>query len=167
MLGRPSRLPEDSASAGPFRSLEPGPRLFLPQQGAKPGLFLLQADVVEDVEEWLQQSGRVLDGAFTGGGLAIFDFGLREKALAVTEDSNGDLFVVGHQQPPGGDYEFLVMKLSAAGVPDTDFGTGGYLVEHRVDEARAVALDTQGRIVVGGKRVGSTRAIHLSRHLKN
>lgn len=56
---------------------------------------------------------------------------------------------------------------SAAGALDPDFGVTGYTLESRGDEARAVGLDTQGRLLVGGQQMGSANRIQLSRHFLN
>jgi hypothetical protein len=57
--------------------------------------------------------------------------------------------------------------MSTDGILDNEFGTAGYTLEYRVDEARAVAIDTQGRIVVGGQEMGTLHAVEITRHLPN
>ncbi|TFH55416.1 MAG: hypothetical protein E4G90_11730 [Gemmatimonadales bacterium] len=112
--------------------------------------------------------GGALDGTFAGGGSRSYDFGLlRHRFQGVTEDPAGNLIVVGRHTTIAGWLNFLVARMSPAGILDPTFGTGGYLLEHRVDDARAVALDGQGRIVVGGQEVRSESGIHLTRHIPN
>lgn len=112
-------------------------------------------------------SSGVLDGSFGSGGIQLYDFALPERFLAVTETGGGNLLFVGHQRTFGGFWEFLVVKTSAAGALDPDFGVRGYTLESRGDEARAVGLDTQGRLLVGGQQMGSANRIQLSRHFLN
>ncbi|MEN8374571.1 MAG: hypothetical protein ABFS34_03915 [Gemmatimonadota bacterium] len=107
------------------------------------------------------------DGAFAGGGFAAYDFGQPDRFIGAAQDASGDLLVVGRQQTPGFDFEFLVVKMSSAGVLDPNFGHGGYLLQQEVDEARAVGFDTLGRILVGGQRLGSVKSLELTRHLPN
>lgn len=103
----------------------------------------------------LQPSGQ-LDASFAGTGWLTANFGLRDRLQAVVEDAAGNLVVVGHQRTsealPDARHEFLVARFLANGVIDAQFGHAGYTLDHReANDARAVALDTQGRIVVGGE----------------
>jgi uncharacterized delta-60 repeat protein len=105
----------------------------------------------------------VPDATFAGGGLALYDFGLPDRFQAATLDASGNLIVVGHQRTTGLDYEFLVTRMSADGVLDESFGVAGYTLELRVDDARAVGVDSQGRIIVGGQERGNVRSINMTR----
>ena len=72
--------------------------------------------------------------------------------------------VAGHAQySTAGDYDFAVARLNPDGSPDMSFGTAGKatvpfdLGGDHFDEAAAVALQPDGRIVVAGSaRVSST-----------
>jgi uncharacterized delta-60 repeat protein len=112
--------------------------------------------------------GGSLDGTFGSGGVAAYDLGVADQLRAVVQDASGNLVMVGRHRTIGGTFvEFLIVRTSGNGVLDATFGVGGFLLERRSDEARAVALDTQGRIVIGGQEIGSLRGIHLTRHLPN
>jgi uncharacterized delta-60 repeat protein len=109
----------------------------------------------------------VLDGTFAGGGLQFYDFGLSERFQGATTDASGNLVVVGRQATPEGDFEFLVTRMSASGVLEHGFATAGYLTELTVDEARWVAIDAAGRIIVGGQAQGSVHGMEITRHIPN
>jgi DNA-binding transcriptional regulator/RsmH inhibitor MraZ len=84
----------------------------------------------------------------------------------VKEDAQGRLVIAGHQRTGAGRYDQLVVRMSANGVLDAGFAVGGYLLENLLDDARAVVLDDQGRIVVGGLGRNAF-GLHISRHLPN
>jgi uncharacterized delta-60 repeat protein len=108
------------------------------------------------------------DGTFAGGGYQTYDFGFsNQRFQAATPDGAGGLIAVGYQRVAGGDYEWLLSGLTFDGALDPDFGIGGYLTEIRVDRARAVKMDSAGRIVVGGQADNSVRGIELTRHIRN
>ncbi|MDH3272335.1 MAG: delta-60 repeat domain-containing protein, partial [Gemmatimonadota bacterium] len=108
------------------------------------------------------------DATFAGGGYQTYDFGFNnERFQAATPDGTGGLIAVGYQRVAGGDYEWLVSRMSFDGVLDRDFAIAGYLTEIRVDNPLAVAIDSAGRIVVGGQAEGTLRGIELTRHIPN
>ena len=94
-----------------------------------------------------------LDAAFGNAGKVILDERVGE-GLAVQSD--GKLVLVGSVEtatPPATQTQFRVMRLTANGAPDTSFGTGGKVstaFSTRGDAARALAIQTDGRIVVAG-----------------
>ena len=102
----------------------------------------------------LQSSGQ-LDNSFAGTGWITPDFGLRERLQSVVEDPAGNLIVVGHQRTSeagtAADYEYLVARFRASGEIDGPFGHAGYTVDHRADDALSAALDSSGRLIVGGE----------------
>jgi uncharacterized delta-60 repeat protein len=108
------------------------------------------------------------DAAFSGGGYQTYDFGFsNERFQAATLDGAGGLIAVGYIVLAGGDFEWLVTGMSLDGVPDPDFAISGYLTEPRVDNAKAVRIDSAGRIVVGGQGRNTSRGIELTRHIRN
>ncbi|HSH76591.1 MAG TPA: hypothetical protein VLA09_12955, partial [Longimicrobiales bacterium] len=108
------------------------------------------------------------DAAFSGAGYQTYDFGFgNERFQAATLDGAGGLIAVGYIVVAGGDYEWLVTRMSLDGVPDPDFAISGYLTEIRVDNAKAVRIDSAGRIVVGGQDRNTLRGIELTRHIPN
>lgn len=66
----------------------------------------------------------------------------------------------------GGDYEWLLARMSQTGVLDDTLGIAGHTLEYRVD-ALEVLVDGSGRIVVGGQRRGSLQGVQLTRHRVN
>lgn len=84
---------------------------------------------------------------------AVVDLGGDDKAFASVLQPDGKLLLVGTDAGTGSD--FLAVRLDAAGLPDASFNSIGV---RRVgfggtDEARSVALQPDGRIVVAGYTV--------------
>ncbi len=91
-----------------------------------------------------------LDTGFGTGGKINGLFGTSiGSARAVAVTSEGKLVVAGHAN-----HDFAVARLSDTGTLDTSFGTGGKVVTPvsttNWDEATAMALQADGKIVVGG-----------------
>jgi uncharacterized delta-60 repeat protein len=101
-----------------------------------------------------------LDTSFATNGEGSIDFGLNGGGpAAVAIDSQGRIVVVGWVLVSGSDREFAVARFTSAGVPDTGFGSGGMqTVNFGVgdDEAAAVAIDAQDRVVVAGSMTAAT-----------
>ncbi|MEA2448624.1 MAG: hypothetical protein QOG63_556 [Thermoleophilaceae bacterium] len=95
------------------------------------------------------------DGSFTGDGQATVDFGATDVATGVALLPDGRIVVAGYTNvgAAGSDAnDFAVAVLKPDGTPDTTFsGDGRQTVEFGDDDrAAAVAVDSAGRIVVGG-----------------
>ena len=97
----------------------------------------------------------VLDPTFGVGGKFIEDFaGYHDEANGVALQQDGRIVLAGSVWYPGGGLEtdFGVIRLNTDGSIDTSFGTGGKSTasfdEH--DEGNAVAIQSDGRIVVAG-----------------
>jgi len=69
-------------------------------------------------------------------------------------DGSGRLVLSGvmRLQSISGEGDAFVVRLLADGTPDPTFGIGGMAVEDLPDDPRGLALDSQGRILVGGDR---------------
>ncbi|MCB9377898.1 MAG: hypothetical protein H6511_03950 [Holophagales bacterium] len=107
-----------------------------------------------------------LDGSFSIDGRANFSFGLGLDGIEAAQDAaivpwglSGDwrLVVVGQvERASAGDYDFGVLLLRPDGSLETDATGGGRVVvwfdagDDDTDIATAVAVDSLGRIVVGG-----------------
>ncbi len=86
------------------------------------------------------------------------DFGGRDSASDLAIQSDGRIVLVGTTEAKGGN-AFAVARLSAGGLLDSTFGTGGRVTTSFVDgdtgsggdRAHAVALQNDGRIVVAGQ----------------
>ncbi len=92
-------------------------------------------------------AGGDLDASFSADGRVLQDFGGRESIHAVAAQSDGKTVAVGAL---GGN--FLVVRYTAAGALDTSFdGDGFALVDAGAsDAAHAVAVQSDGRVVVAG-----------------
>jgi uncharacterized delta-60 repeat protein len=107
-----------------------------------------------------------LDSSFGSSGFATYHFGLTERFYAAIQDATGRLVVVGRQVTAGDFHDRLVVRMSATGDLDPEFGHGGYLLQFDTDTALAARFDTQGRLVVGGESTDSTgNRILLTRHI--
>jgi uncharacterized delta-60 repeat protein len=101
----------------------------------------------------------LLDASFGGGdGIVLTDIGTVDAlARAVAIDSDGRIIVAGHSYNHSDDDSVVVVvRYTSAGVLDTGFGTRGIVttpigLASIYDTAYAVAVDSQGRIVVAGK----------------
>ncbi|MEV0635343.1 calcium-binding protein [Streptomyces sp. NPDC050619] len=103
-------------------------------------------------------SDGTLDNGFSGDGRVFADIGGPTDALDVAIDSSGRIVAAGYY---GGD--MAVLRLTPDGTPDTSFGGDGTVTANPAGptlqeggDGRALALQPDGKIVVGGQ-VGSTR----------
>ena len=94
-----------------------------------------------------------LDTGFGTGGKVTTAIGSDiDEAHAVAIDSDGKIVVAGRSNN-GTDADFAVARYNADGTLDTGFGTGGKVttaIGSDDDEARALAIDGDGKIVVVG-----------------
>lgn len=97
-----------------------------------------------------------LDPSFGTGGKVVLPVGTRGNdvvaALAVQPD--GRIVMAGSSEQGPGEIDMAVVRLNADGQLDAGFGTGGIAVFDffgGTDRARAVLLQADGRIVVGGE----------------
>ena len=94
------------------------------------------------------------DASFNGTGrlvLPSFGPGSDDQATAIGRQSNGGL-VVGGWTNKGGTYDFVAVRVTAAGGLDTGFGTNGYTVLNPggTDKAYALAVGDDDRVVLAG-----------------
>lgn len=90
-----------------------------------------------------------------------FDFGHNETFYEGIVDGSGRMLIAGdlRLQTISGEGEALVVRLLADGTPDASFAIGGVVVENRPNHPRGIALDSHGRIVVGGDSPAGTGTI--------
>jgi uncharacterized delta-60 repeat protein len=96
-----------------------------------------------------------LDPSFGNGGVVIVDFlGLDDAARAVVLQPDGHLVLAGVASLASSatGNAFALVRLSASGIRDASFGSGGKVTTDfgGDDEANAVALQTDGEIVAAG-----------------
>jgi uncharacterized delta-60 repeat protein len=96
-------------------------------------------------------SDGTLDPAFGAGGVVTFQFnGLRSKGEAIAIQPDGKILISGGIQSNA---NFGVARLNPDGSLDATFGTGGRVstsFSAFTDYAKAIALQADGKIVVGG-----------------
>lgn len=96
------------------------------------------------------------DGVLTYNGVG------NDYAMAMVMDSLGRLVVVGYSEASAQGENMAVWRYSADGILDTSFGTNGVFTHHNAaagagdDRGNAVAIDSQGRIVVAGQSQNGT-----------
>jgi uncharacterized delta-60 repeat protein len=108
----------------------------------------------------------VLDARFGNGGKVRELWGDPiGAARAVRATSDGKLLVAGHTM-----HDFALARLGATGQLDPDFGTGGKVITainpDNDDEAQALAIEADGKIVLGGwvNEVGTSANFALVRY---
>ncbi len=95
------------------------------------------------------------DTTFNGNGSKAHDVsgaGRNDAAYAVALQSDGKIVVAGYVHN-GSNNDFVVVRLNSDGSNDTGFDTDGiqsFGIYANTDEARALAIQTDGKIVVGG-----------------
>jgi len=100
-----------------------------------------------------------LDPSFGSGGKVTSDFGGSDKAQAIAIQTDGKVVVAGDN---GSD--FAIARYNIDGSPDVSFGTVGKVTTDfasSVDTAAALTIQTDGRIVTGG-RTGSGSASNFA-----
>src|SRR5262245_52046565 len=96
---------------------------------------------------------------FGGKGIAAFDDGGQnaDTAAAIAIQADGKIVVAGKAQGPNNNLDFAIARFLSTGAPDPDFGDNGKV---RIpfdgggsndDEAFAVAIQPDGKIVVAGQ----------------
>src|SRR2546426_2863336 len=93
-----------------------------------------------------------LDATFGIGGRVLTDFGGGDRARAVALQADGKIVVAGSSSAGAVGADFALARYNPGGSLDPTFGSGGrVLTDFGVDdEARAVALQADGKIVVAG-----------------
>jgi uncharacterized delta-60 repeat protein len=101
-----------------------------------------------------------LDSSFGIGGKVNTDFDLGDdEAFAVVLQFDGKIIVAGSSFSNGGTYDFAVVRYNFDGSLDQSFGAGGKVVTDFAgdsDEARAVAVQSDGKIVAAGSMFNMT-----------
>jgi len=98
----------------------------------------------------LSEAG-ALDVTFGGDGKVTTDFGGNDEAHAVAVQTDGKIVVAG-TTTSGGTTQIAVARYKADGSLDTTFNADGkvYVLIGTVDDATAIAIDDEGKIVLGG-----------------
>ena len=91
-----------------------------------------------------------LDTTFGSGGIVTTDIGSIDSASDVAIQSDGKIVAVG---TTGNHTEFALVRYTATGSLDNTFGTNGIVTTStsgRIDQANAVAIQSDGKIVAAG-----------------
>ena len=119
------------------------------------GPAIVRAITDDFVAVRLSSDGRTIDFGFgnttlNGNKASIVDFNGVDKAYAIAQQSDGKIVLVGTDGGAGAD--FAIARLDGTGQLDTSFsGTGRQLIGFGgTDEAHAVVVQADGRIVVAG-----------------
>ena len=116
-----------------------------------------------------------LDPSFGTGGKLVTPVGANnDTALALAVQADGRIVVVGSTAQAATGQDFLVLRYLADGTLDPSFGAGGKVItsfSNDADRALAVAIQPDGKIVVGGESQSgaSTSGVDfaLARYLPN
>jgi uncharacterized delta-60 repeat protein len=106
-----------------------------------------------------------LDASFDGDGVATTDFaGGNDVATAIATDAGGNYVVGGSAENGANKDDFALARYDATGALDPKLDTDGKLVTTGNDQARDLAIDAAGRIVLAGSAfTGSTLDFALLR----
>ena len=115
-------------------------------------------------------SDGTLDNSFDGDGWVAPYFGLaRAFANAVAVQPDGKILVAGSVQQPNALLDFSLLRLNPDGSPDQTFDGDGFVATDfgfGTDEAAALALQADGKIVLAGKAFnGTTDNFAVTRYL--
>ncbi len=117
----------------------------------------------------LDADGNLLD-SFGDGGKVVTDVGGSALATAVTTAPGGTILVAGRGRTGSTGVDFLLLRYTHFGAPDTTFGDGGWVAtpigSGNVSEgAAAVAVRPDGKILAAGyARVGGADDFALARY---
>ncbi len=139
-----------------------------PDGGCYVSGYTTQPDFSFDVMLAKYDSTGALDTSFDGDGIAIWDSAAQDVAYDMLRQPDGKLLLAGTS---GGfffdDRDFLLIRYRTDGTLDTDFDSDGYsvtTVAAAFDEANAVCLQADGKILAAGKgNTGSNNDVAVMR----
>jgi uncharacterized delta-60 repeat protein len=115
------------------------------------------------------ESNGSLDSSFDNDGIATTDLGgFVDTAYALVVQADGKILIGG---AGGLNTDFALVRYNSNGSLDNEFGTGGKVLTPMgtsLDEIRAIALQTDGKIVAAGNvRVGTQSDFGVARYNSN
>jgi uncharacterized delta-60 repeat protein len=113
-----------------------------------------------------------LDGTFGTGGNVVVDLNGYDTGLDIAVQNDGKVLLSGSSGILGflADRDFMVVRFTDAGVPDATFGTNGAVttaVTSSWEDARSVAIQPDGKVVLTGVVVGTTNDVGVTRYLND
>ena len=107
------------------------------------------------VQMGLAQTGAVPDPSFGHDGQVLTKFvGKHNSILAIVIGPDGSIYAAGSGTKSGHEYG-LIAKYTSAGSLDTAFGDGGEITDNNLVTAQAIALQSDGGILVAGASAGA------------
>src|SRR5262249_26872738 len=117
-----------------------------------------------DVAVWRLNQDGTLDTTFGTGGAAVLALPGEQQANAVAVQKDGRIVVAGYTEESN-DRNFLVARFDSNRAVDTSSGGTGFVTfsfgDRVQDEASAVGLQKNGKIVVAGTTFGSISLARL------
>ncbi len=105
-----------------------------------------------------------LDSTFGTDGIVIYDGGKgNDCGRLVAIQADGKIILTGYSNN-GEDYDILTMRYNSDGTLDTSFGTNGIAIYNngnRNDYGRAIAIQSDGKIVVTARSTGDSTSIAM------
>src|SRR5688572_18907639 len=163
-------VPRDPSLTGALRVKSPQSRFrrpAAPRRGRVPVGSPADAAVVtplaraESLERRVCLAATVMDATFGAGGAATVDVaGLLDSATTVQALPDGKIMVGGFGTTPLGTRAAL-LRLNATGTPDAGFGVNGLATpgtQALLDTIYAIAVQPDGKVLVGGYRAVGARA---------
>jgi uncharacterized delta-60 repeat protein len=102
-----------------------------------------------------------IDTSFDEDGRLTTDFGGNDEAKAVAVQTDGKIVVVG-QTTAGGGAALIIARYNDNGSLDASFGTGGRVIVQAVQNARAMAIQPDGKIIAAGSVNGNFAIARLN-----
>lgn len=108
-------------------------------------------------------AGGALDASFDGDGKVMVDVGnIQDSAYAIEIQSDNKIVIGGTAASAGGNFQLALLRLNVDGSRDLTFDTDGVVSFNfsgsTGDYINAVAIQSDGKIVVGGSTTGSGNA---------
>lgn len=110
------------------------------------------------------QSHGLLDPEYASGGIALTSNAAQPDMIGAALDAHGRLVIVGVTEDAEGRSDFLVARFEADGQLDVTFGSDGFVtwgLADRDEQAKAVLIQPDGRILVVGDAAGDIALIRL------
>jgi len=107
------------------------------------------------------EANGALDTTFNGTGVVTTDLGMWEFGNALVVQGDGKVVVAGRSGLTGPGYHIAVVRYTASGALDANFGTGGVVTTSigSYAVAYAMALQPDGKIVIAGMGNGGGLAV--------